>query len=158
MPHISAVNADSSADGSLTAVDLTLLKRAALHPDTVPDAQILPVFRQEDTGKWRMTNGLGGMTLTFVVSAEPDHRARMGWGYWDAAAVNPDTGASGMWTQLSLGEADFDDSGILTQTVSVPENVTNIAFEIYDYLDGDTNAKLDKSGVTLTQVIAESPT
>lgn len=155
VPYISADNADPDGNNRLTAADLSLLKQNLLHPDTAPKAGLLPVFRQEETGKWRMTNGLGGMTLTFAVSAEPGCNVRMGYGYWDAAQTNPETGASGLWIQKSLGAAEFDSSGMLTATVTVPENVTNIAFEIYDYLAEDNQTKLDKDSVTLTKVIAK---
>lgn len=154
-PQLSAVNADETGDGCLTAADLTLVKRMLLDTETDSAARLLPVFRQEDAGKWRMTNGLGGMTLTFVAAADAGYRANMGYGYWDPAEINPSTGASGLWIQKSLGSAVFDARGQLSVTVTVPEGVTNIAFEIYDYLAPDNQTKLDQSAVTLTRVIAE---
>lgn len=154
-PYLSAVNADADADGCLTAADLSLVKRALLADSAAEAVGLLPVFRQEDSGKWRMTNGLGGMTLTFVAAADAGYRANMGYGYWDAAEINPNTGASGLWIQKSLGSGTFDDSGVLSVTVTVPEGVSNIAFEIYDYLAPNNQTKLDKNAVTLTRVVAE---
>ena len=33
-------------------------------------------YDKEDAGKWRMTDGLGGRTLTFTLLAEPESRLR----------------------------------------------------------------------------------
>ena len=64
----------------------------------------------------------------------------MAWGYWDPDYVKED-GTLGKWIQLSLGNKTADENGDVTVTVEVPEDVTRVDLEIYDYLvnNNDTN-------------------
>lgn len=149
--HLSAENADLRADGKLSAVDLTLLKQQLLSGESA-EPQLLLTYRLEDIGKWRVTNGADGMEWTCMLSAEPGTYAQMGYGYWDAAAVDPDSGKTGLWIQKSLGTEQFDESGKLTVTVSVPKDVTNTALQIYNYLDTDGKTKRGKDAVTLDRI------
>ena len=150
--HISDENADLSTDARLNVFDLCLLKQQLQSADgAVP--RISVSYAKEEAGKWRMCNGLGGREVTFLLAAEPGNRLNMGWGYWDPNAVNEETGATGKWNQISLGEFTLDENGETSITVELPDDVTSVALQVYDYLD--SSGKLDKSEVELIKVLTE---
>lgn len=149
--HISAANSDLNADGQLNVFDLCLLKQK-LQSEETEAPKISVSYTKEDAGKWRMCNGLGGRTVTFLLGAEPGNRLNMGWGYWDPNTVNED-GTTGKWHQLSLGEFTLDENGETSITVELPEDVTSVALQVYDYLDD--SGKLDKNDTALIKVITE---
>lgn len=149
VPYLDAANADVNGDGRLNAADLTLLKRRLLAGDETKPV-ITVRADKEDAGKWRMTDGLGGRTLQFTLTAAADSVLNMGWGYWDPAAVNESTGGTGKWNTIALGRQTADSAGQVQITVEVPESCTRIALEIWDY-DG-TGGALDPDTVSLDSV------
>lgn len=150
--HISNENADLTGDVQLDAFDLAILKRKLQSGET--ESPMFSVsFTQEDAGKWRMCNGLGGRTVTFRLHAVAGNKLNMGWGYWDPNGVNAETGASGVWNQISLGQHTLDENGNVEITVELPPDVTSVALQVYDYLSGSD--KLDKADVELVKVITE---
>lgn len=151
--HISDVNSNLSSDANLNVIDLCLLKQQLHQTAEAVTPKILVNYTKEDAGKWRMSNGLGGRTVTFLMSAEPGNRLNMGWGYWDPNTVNEETGKNGKWIQLSLGEFTLDGNGEISITVELPDDVTNVALQVYDYLND--SGKLDNSDVELIKVITE---
>lgn len=150
VPHISGNNADLSEDTNLSAFDLCILKRKLLEGKTDEKAVISVGFVKEEPGAWRMTDGLGGRTVTFHVNAEAGHTVNTGWGYYDGNYVDPETGKAGKWFQLSGGKHELDENGNAQITVEIPEEVRRVALQIYDYMDGST--KLDKDAVELVRV------
>ena len=153
IPHISAENADLNGDKRLNAADLSLLKQKLLQNDTDEKAVIFADFTEEETGKWRMTNGLGGKTVTFCVNAESGTAVNMGWGYWDPYQVNEATGADGKWIQNSLGTLKPDENGIIEITVEPPQDATSVDLEVYSV--SDSSGKREKDCVTLAEVRTE---
>lgn len=151
--HLSVPNSDLLADTTLNAADLTSVKRLLLQPDMIADPIISFDYTKENAGSWRMCNGLGGRTMTFTLSAAAGSSLNMGWGYWDPNAVNEETGATGKWTQLSIGQFTADENGIVTITVSQPEDSTRGNLQVYDY--EDANGDLDKDAVVLVKAVTQ---
>lgn len=149
--YFSAGNAELTGDETLDAFDLCALKRKLLTDDGgKPEMSVK--FVKEEEGSWRMSDGLGGKSLTFHVSAEAGTRLNMACGYWDPNSVNPKTGQLGVWTQLHLGMQDTDENGKVAITVELPEAVTRVALEIWDYLAAD-GTELDKADVVLEKAV-----
>ena len=88
-----------------------------------------------------------------TAKAKAGNTINTGWGYYDGEYVNPDTGAKGKWFQLSGGKQVLDENGEASISVEVPANVRRVAFQIYDYLNG--NEKLDKDEVELVKVVTQ---
>ena len=151
--HISGENADIDKNGSLNAADLTLLKRMLISGDTENSSRISLEFIKEDAGKWRMTDGLGGRTVSFCLSAEPDSVLNLAWGYWDPAAVNADTGKQGKWINVPVGRHTADADGKAAISAEIPADCTRVALEIWDY-DAPSGASADS--VVLSDVYTES--
>lgn len=149
--HLSAANSDLDANGTLDARDLALLKRAMLSGNPAPQAEKTVHFVQEDAGKWRVSDGLGGCDVRFLTEAKPGSQIVFAWGYWDPNTVNPDTGNKGKWTQFALDKMTAGDSGILEIPVHLPEDTTRLALEVWNY--ADETGKLDVAGVRLHQVV-----
>ncbi|MBQ7013640.1 MAG: right-handed parallel beta-helix repeat-containing protein [Oscillospiraceae bacterium] len=144
--HLSGDNADLTDDGVLNGFDLALLKRKHLSGEKEePDISVS--FTKEAAGKWRMCNGLGGRSLTFILQGEAGNMINMGWGYWNPNDTNPETGAAGLWNQISLGSFILDENGYAEITVELPVDVTSVALQVYGY-QNDTE-KLDKDAVVL---------
>ncbi len=150
--HISDENADLSEDVRLNAFDLAMLKRR-LQTGETETPQISVNFTKESAGKWRMCNGLGSRTVTFHLSVAADSSLNMGWGYWDPNATNAETGASGVWNQISLGQYTPDENGNVSITVELPADVTSVALQVYDYQNASGDLEIDD--VVLEKVITE---
>ena len=150
VPHISPENADPDGSDMLDAADLTLLKRKLLQNDTDEKAQIYVNFKKEDTGKWRMSNGLGEKTVTFKVAAESGMKLNMGWGYWDPNYEDPATGNKGKWLQFSLDPIQTDENGFAEITVKLPPDAVNVALELYSC--SDASGKREPEAVSLAEV------
>ncbi len=149
--HISYENSDTDSSSSINILDLCRIKgMASSEENETPKMNV--AFTKEDAGNWRMCDGLGGRTLTFVLSAKAGNRLNMGWGYWDPNYTNDD-GTTGKWIQLSLGEYTLDENGETSITVELPADVTRVALQVYDYLDD--SGKLDKSETELVKVITQ---
>lgn len=151
--HIAVANADLDANAALNATDLAAVKRLLLQPDVIAAPIISFDYTKEAAGSWRMCNGLGGRTMTFTLSAAAGSILNMGWGYWDPNAVNEETGATGKWIQLSLGQFTADENGIVTITVSQPKDSTRGNLQIYDY--ENAAGELDKDDVVLVKAITQ---
>lgn len=149
-PHISGENADLNGDGKISAKDLTLLKRRLLTGDTETRPEISVEYVKEEAGKWRLTDALGGRTITFSLTAKPQSTLNMAWGYWD-----PNADGGGKWSTVPLGANIADENGSVQITVDVPENDTRVALEIWDY--SDASGDLDADSVTLDSVTTSSP-
>ena len=149
LPYSDAENADLNGDRKLNAIDLTLLKQMLLQK-TVSAPSYDLCFTKEDAGKWRLTDGLGGRTLTFTLRAEPGSTLNLGWGYWNPAAENESTGGTGKWTTVALKEHKADADGRVQISTAVPEDCTRVAFEIWDY-NGRSGAE-DKNSAELESV------
>lgn len=151
VPFLSGPNSDLSPDGRLDAKDLALLKRKLLSGPVSDDLRLKVCFTQEGAGKWRMTDGLGGRDITFVLSAEAGTQLKLGWGYWDPDVQNADAGENGKWIQYSLGPVSPDADGMAEIQVSLPKNGRRLALEVWDYLDD--SGKRDPGEVQLTAVL-----
>lgn len=151
--HISNSNSDLVNDNNLDIFDICALRKRITENELNYKPRIHVSYNKEDAGKWRMTNGLGGRELTFVLAAEPEHKLNLGWGYWDPNLINDETGKSGKWVQISLGQHTLDENGETSITVELPEAVTSVALQVYDYLDG--SEKLNKDEVQLAKVFTE---
>lgn len=149
--HISGENADVVSDKNLDSFDMCAIRQQLLSGE-ISNPKISVVYNQEDVGYWRMTDGLGGKTVTFYLKADPSNILNLAWGYYDPNYSNDD-GSTGKWIQNSLGKYTLDENGETAITVEIPNDVRRVGFEIYDYSNGSES--LDKSGVTLTKVIAE---
>ncbi|MBE6848082.1 MAG: hypothetical protein E7503_08170 [Ruminococcus sp.] len=136
--YLSPENADMDVSGTLTAADLTLLKRLILS-GTQQEPVMTVDFTKEEAGKWRMSDGLADRTLTFTLQGEAGCKVNMAWGYWNPNTVNESTGSTGKWHQIGLGEYTADENGRITIIVTTPaeDPVTRIALEIYDYYGAD---------------------
>lgn len=148
--HISAENADLNSDKTLNSADLSLLKQKIIQQDTNEKPVICINYKEEEAGKWRMSNGLGNKTVTFRLKAEAGSSLNMGWGYWDPYQINTETGESGKWLQFSLGTIQPDENGFAEITVELPEDATSAALEVYSY--SDQTGKRSESEVVLDEV------
>lgn len=142
VPHISGENSDLCPDGVLDSFDMCAVKDCVAAGNNVVTPIISVAFNKESAGKWRMTNGLGGRTLTFNLSAEIGSSLNMGWGYWDPNAVNDD-GTTGVWNQISLGNFTLDENGNTSITVELPSDVTSVALQVYDYTNASGDLVID---------------
>lgn len=150
--HISGSNSDLCSDVSLDSLDMARLRQQLSSSEEAGAPEIYVSYTKESAGKWRMCNGLGGRTVTFILSAVPGNELNMGWGYWDPNAVKED-GSTGVWNQLSLGKFTLDENGEASITVTLPEDVTSVALQVYDYYND--SGDLDADTVELLHVITE---
>ncbi len=148
--HFSQANADVNGDGKVNVLDLCLLKQGG--EIVTEKAEMSVRFQEEKPGKWRMCNGLGGKTMTYHLEGIPGGTLNLGGGYWNPNAVAED-GSNGVWTQKSFGEVILDENGTCTLNVALPEAVTSVALEVYDYTVN--GAAQDKDGVELVKAVAE---
>lgn len=148
--HISGDNSDLYTDVQLNAVDLCLLKRQLLQGRETAAPIISVNYTEEEAGKWRMCNGLGGQTVTYRLSASPNGYLNMGGGYWDPNYANDD-GTKGKWIQLSLGAFTPDENGNVTISLDLPDAVTSVALQVYTIKDSSGNT-LEKDSVELIKV------
>ena len=153
VPHISFQNADLNGDGKLNAIDLTVLKRKLLQNDTDGTARKSIRFRQEKSGKWRMSNGLSEKTVTYQITAEPGSVIDIGGWYWDPNTVNEETGNQGKSIRYELGTVTPDENGHAEVSFAYPADVTSIALEVFGYQDN--SGKRNKDEIILDTVWTE---
>ena len=146
--YISNNNADICGDGVLDVFDMCLLRKQLISEEKSPE-RIYVNFNTEDVGKWRFTDGLGGRTLHVRLKADAGHDLDIGWGYWDLDFENTETGKKGKWMQFSIDRIRLDENGETELTFELPENVTRVDTEVWNYLNG--SEKPDKSAVKLTE-------
>ena len=153
VPHISSGNADLNGDGALNALDLTLLKRKILTDDLSGSAIKYISFKKESAGKWRMTNGLGGKTVTFQIAAESGMQTELGGWYWNPNAENEETGKNGKSIRYTLGTVTADENGLAEVSVTLPEDVTSVALEVFGCQDA--SGKRSKDDIILNNAWTE---
>ena len=150
--HISADNSDLNDDAGMNIFDLCLLKKKLQAGETEDKPVISVDYVEENTAAWRISDGIGGRTVTFNIEAEAGSTVNIGWGYWDGSYVN-DNGTTGKLLQNSAGDFNLDENGKTAVTVEVPEGMRRVMLEIYSYSkDGGT---LDKDGVELVKVVTQ---
>lgn len=141
-------NADICEDGVLDVFDMCQLRKQLLSPDTSA-ARTYVNYNMEDAGKWRFTDGLGGHTLHVKLKAGKGNILNLGWGYWDPEFINAENGKKGKWIQFSLGKITLDENGETDLEFELPEAVTRVDTEVWDYISG--TEKLDPSEVELAE-------
>ncbi len=148
--HISPDNSDINSDSGMNVLDLCLLKKK-LRSGDADDSPIISVdYTEEKTAAWRISDGIGGRTVSFHIEAEAGSSVNTSWGYWDSNYANND-GSTGKWIQNSSTRYTLDENGQAVITVEVPEGMRRVMFEIYDYSkDGST---LEKDGVELVKTV-----
>lgn len=150
--HISNGNADLSNDVQLDVFDLCKVRKQIAESDGTEISLMSVDFNEEESGKWRMSEGLGGRTVTFVVNAEVGSSLNMGWGYWDPNFVKED-GTKGKWIQFSTGTLRPDENGELKITAELPADVTSVALEVWDYYNDSGDLNIDDT--TLVKVLTK---
>ena len=153
IPHISFRNADLNNDENLNAKDLTLLKRKMLQNDLSDTARKSVHFKQEKSGKWRMSNGLSEKTVTYQITAKPGSAIDLGGWYWDPNTVNEETGNQGKSIRYELGTVTPDENGHAEVSFVYPADVTSIALEVFGYQDD--SGKLNKDEIVLDSAWTE---
>ncbi len=151
LSHISVKNSDLCNDGNLDSFDLAAVRKI-IGSGADASAKMLVEFNEESEGKWRMCNGLGGRTVTFTLQGEPDSYMNLGGGYWDPNYTDTD-GSSGAWIPLSHGTIQADENGIISVVVVLPEAVTSVAIQIYDYYNDASD--LDVSTAELISAVTQ---
>ncbi len=147
--HISNSNSDLTDNGVLDAFDLCILKRKLLNDD-ISDAPVISVdYTEEKVAAWRISDGLGGKTVTFCLNGSAGNTVNTGWGYWDGEYVN-ENGSKGKWMQFAGGKHTFDENGTAHITVEVPEGMRRVMLEVNDYSNG--SGSLNKGDVELFKV------
>lgn len=158
---VSLENADMNSDGRVNIFDLSILKKTLRIWDTPVDPEELAAFWATKTGQWRIANGMSGKKLTLVFEGEAARGLELVYGYWDTAAINPDTGAAGMWLNnddTKLGKHTFDENGELRVTFTVPDNCSSLEIILFNYMAYDESGNvtyLDKGEVVLKKVVIE---
>ncbi len=150
------VSADLEGNGSLNVLDLCRLKTQLCAEEVV---QTWGFEKADSEGAWSIYNGIGGKTVTFKLKGIAGYRTTTAYGYWDALAIDPDTGEEGDWINndsTALGTNYFDENGELSLTVAVPENAANMKFYVYYYAFYDEakgeNIVLGKDDVILESI------
>jgi len=150
--HISGENSDMQNNNVLDSFDLANIRKCISESDGTELPVMSIDFIEEDTGKWRMGDGLGERKVTFEIKADPGSSINMGWGYWDPNFVKDD-GTTGKWIQFSLKAINPDENGKALIDVELPVDVTRVALEIWDY--SNSSEDLDIGGVKLVRVLAQ---
>lgn len=143
--HISGENADLDESGTLDAFDLCILKRKMNKGDVEDSAVVSVDYVEETTAAWRISDGLGGKTVTFELTGEAGGTISTGWGYWDGTAAK--------WVGNSSGEQTFDENGMAFVTVEVPEGMRRVMLEVHAYSKNGTS--MDKDGVELVRTLVK---
>lgn len=158
--EITSENADFVSDDVIDIFDLCMLKNRIALWNTPVEMEELAAIWATKTGQWRIKNGMSGKTLTCVFTGEEGNGLNLVYGYWDTAAINPDTGTTGMWfnnDDTALGKHVFDSNGEARVTFTVPDNCSSLELIIFNYTSYDESTgattQLDKSLVGLKKVI-----
>lgn len=150
--HISSDNSDIDADSSMNVFDLCLLRKKLQSGEEAEKPMIYVDYVEETTAAWRISDGLGGRTVTFTIEAEPGSTINTGWGYWDGEYIKED-GTTGKWFSNSGGKHTLGENGRASITVEVPANVRRVMLEVYSYSKDGTD--LDKDGVELIETVTQ---
>ncbi len=150
--HFSQDNADLNGDGAVDAFDLCLLKKNLNNGSTDEKPVIYVDYEEETPAAWRISDGLGGRSVTFTLSAKPGSTLNTSWGYWDGEYLKDD-GTKGKWCQFSAGTQTADENGTAVVTVEVPPEMRRLMLEVQGYsLGGST---LDKGEAELLSVTTQ---
>ncbi len=156
---ISYIHADMNSDTVIDVYDLIQLRKLLADWSTPPVTENLVAYWETKTGQWRIKNGMGNKTVSCSFIGEPGNKLNIGFGYWDSAAVNPETGATGMWIHndtTRLGNFTFDENGKAEVIINVPANASNLEIMLYNYTTTDSGGnivQLDKGEVVLEKII-----
>ncbi len=159
--EISYAQADMNDDSIVDIFDLGSLKKQLGVWRTEPVTENIVAYWGTSTGQFRIKNGMGGKTVYCTFVGEPGYKLNLGYGYWDHAAIDPDTGVTGDWIHndtTKLGVYTFDENGEIVIPITISETASNVEIFIYNYTTTDesgTVVQLDKGEVQLVKVITE---
>ncbi len=159
--EIAFAQADLNADGIVNAYDQAFLKRRLTVWNTPPVTENIVAFWWTKAGQWRIKNGMGGTTVLCTFRGEPGNQLNLGFGYWDATAVNAETGATGKWIHddtTKLGKFTFDENGETVVPISIPVGASSVEIMTYNHTTTDASGtiiQLDKDSFTLEKVVLE---
>ena len=156
---ISLGNADIHSDGRVNIFDLSALKNQLSVWSEEPVTEDIAAFWATKTGQWRIKNGMSGENITLVFEGDAGNGLNLAYGYWDTAAINPETGNAGMWfnnDDTYLGKYEFDSNGECRVTFTVPDNCSSLEIILFNYTKTDeagSTVYLDKGEVVLQKVV-----
>lgn len=156
---ISLGNADIHSDGRVNIFDLSALKNQLSVWNEEPVTEDIAAFWATKTGQWRIKNGMSGENITLVFEGDAGNGLNLAYGYWDTAAINPETGNAGMWfnnDDTYLGKYEFDSNGECRVTFTVPDNCSSLEIILFNYTKTDeagSTVYLDKGEVVLQKVV-----
>lgn len=102
---------------------------------------------------------MSGENITLVFEGDAGNGLNLAYGYWDTAAINPETGNAGMWfnnDDTYLGKYEFDSNGECRVTFTVPDNCSSLEIILFNYTKTDeagSTVYLDKGEVVLQKVV-----
>ncbi len=157
--EISLEKSDVLSDGRVNIFDLSALKNQLSVWNTEPVTEDIAAFWATKTGQWRIKNGMSGENITLVFEGDAGNGLNLAYGYWDTAAINPETGNAGMWfnnDDTYLGKYEFDSNGECRVTFTVPDNCSSLEIILFNYTKTDeagSTVQLDKGEVVLQKVV-----
>lgn len=163
--EVSYLHSDMVKNESIDVFDLAALRKrlTEVNQPPVEPAEITQAYWSTKTGQWRIKNGLNGETVTLTFGGTPGNKLNLGYGYWDNAAINEETGAAGAWIHddtTKLGNHTFDENGEIKLNITVAESASNLEIMLYNYTTTDSSGtvvQLDKGEVTLKDVTTPNP-
>ena len=157
--EISLEKSDVLSDGRVNIFDLSALKNRLSVWNEEPVIEDIAAFWATKTGQWRIKNGMSGENITLVFEGDAGNGLNLAYGYWDTAAINPETGNAGMWfnnDDTYLGKYEFDSNGECRVTFTVPDNCSSLEIILFNYTKTDeagSTVQLDKGEVVLQKVV-----
>lgn len=157
--EISLEKSDVISDGRVNIFDLSALKNRLSVWNEEPVTEDIAAFWATKTGQWRIKNGMSGENITLVFEGDAGNGLNLAYGYWDTAAINPETGSAGMWfnnDDTYLGKYEFDSNGECRVTFTVPDNCSSLEIILFNYTKTDeagSTVQLDKGEVVLQKVV-----
>ncbi len=157
--EISLEKSDVLSDGRVNIFDLSALKNRLSVWNEEPVTEDIAAFWATKTGQWRIKNGMSGENITLVFEGDAGNGLNLAYGYWDTAAINPETGNAGMWfnnDDTYLGKYEFDSNGECRVTFTVPDNCSSLEIILFNYTKTDeagSTVQLDKGEVVLQKVV-----
>lgn len=153
-------SSDVLSDGRVNIFDLSALKNKLSVWNAQPETEKIAAFWPTKTGQWRIKNGMSNENITLVFGGDSGNGLNLAYGYWDTAAINPETGNAGMWfnnDDTYLGKYEFDSNGECMVTFDVPDNCSSLEIILFNYtkIDESTGStiQLDKGEVQLKKVL-----
>lgn len=153
--HAELITADLVSDGVIDSFDLCLARNVVSHAD---DKKSWSYYAIKDN-TWRLYNGCNGKNLNFVFKGIPGAKVTLGAGYWDASAVNEETGKNGVWLHPedeAFGSHVFDENGEVSVQWTPPQGASNIEIAVYYYAVKDETSgqyvKHESSETSLSEI------